>query len=72
MELNEMEKRLLFQVEDDYQSKVLNDLHMTTSYTKNLEQRETTESLMAKLHIPTVICPFFRDVHHCLVQQLKS
>ena len=28
MELNEMEKRLLFQVEGDYQYKVLNELHM--------------------------------------------
>ena len=27
MELNEMEKKLLFQVEGDYQSKVLNELY---------------------------------------------
>ncbi len=33
MELNEMEKRLLFQVEGDYQSKVLNELYMTARYT---------------------------------------
>ena len=40
MELNEMEKRLLFQVEGDYQSKVLNELHMTARYIKNAEQKE--------------------------------
>ena len=31
MELNEMEKRLLFQVEGDYQSKVLNELFLFTA-----------------------------------------
>ena len=49
MELNEMRKRLLFQVEGDYQSKVLNELYMTARYTKNPEQRKAAESLMAKL-----------------------
>ena len=29
MELNEMEKKLLFQVEGDYQTKILNELYMT-------------------------------------------
>lgn len=53
MELNEMEKRLLFQVEGDYQSKVLNELYMTTRYTKNPEQRKAAENLMAKLRILT-------------------
>ena len=43
MELNEMEKRLLFQVEGDYQSKVLNELYMTARYTKNPEQRRAAE-----------------------------
>ena len=28
-ELNEMEKKLLFQVEGDYQTKILNELYMT-------------------------------------------
>ena len=51
MELNEMEKRLLFQVEGDYQSKVLNELYMTARYTKNPEQREAAEGLMAKLRV---------------------
>ena len=53
MELNEMEKRLLFQVEGDYQSKVLNELYMTARYTKNPEQRKAAESLMAKLRVLT-------------------
>ena len=47
MELNEMEKRLLFQVEGDYQYKVLNELHMAARYTKDPEQRKAAESLMA-------------------------
>lgn len=53
MELNEMEKRLLFQVEGDYQSKVLNELCMTARYTKNPEQRKAAENLMAKLRVLT-------------------
>lgn len=32
MKLNEMEKRHLFQVEGDYQSKVLNELYITDRY----------------------------------------
>lgn len=53
MELNEMEKRLLFQVEGDYQSKILNELYMTARYTKNLEQRKAAENLMEKLRVLT-------------------
>ena len=53
MELNEMEKRLLFQVEGDYQSKVLNELYMTARYTKNPEQQKAAENLMAKLRVLT-------------------
>ena len=53
MELNEIEKRLLFQVEGDYQSKVLNELYMTVRYTKNTEQRKAAENLMAKLRVLT-------------------
>lgn len=53
MELNEIEKRLLFQVEGDYQSKVLNELYMTVQYTKNTEQRKAAENLMAKLRVLT-------------------
>ncbi len=53
MILNAMEKRLLFQVEGDCLAKVLNELHMVTRYTKNPEQREAAESLMAKLRVLT-------------------
>ena len=31
MELNEMEKKLLFQVEGDYQTKILNELYMASN-----------------------------------------
>lgn len=55
MELNEMEKRLLFQVEGDYQSKILNELYMTARYTKNLEQRKAAENLMEKLRVLTCL-----------------
>ena len=51
MELNEMEKKLLFQVDGDCQSKVLNELYMTARYTKSPEQREAAQSLMAKLRV---------------------
>ena len=37
MELNEMEKKLLFQVEGDYQTKILNELYMTVRYSNNSE-----------------------------------
>ncbi len=53
MILNAMEKRLLFQVEGDCLAKVLNELHMVARYTKNPEQREAAESLMAKLRVLT-------------------
>ena len=49
MELNEMEKKLLFQVEGDYQTKILNELYMTVRYSNNSEQREAAEGLMARL-----------------------
>ena len=45
MELNEMEKKLLFQVEGDYQTKILNELYMTVRYSNNSEQREAAEGL---------------------------
>ena len=51
MELNEMEKKLLFQVEGDYQSKVPNELYMTVRYSNDSEQREAAQSLMAKLRV---------------------
>ena len=51
MELNEMEKKLLFTVERDYQTKFLNELYMTVRYSNNSEQREAAEGLMAKLRV---------------------
>lgn len=50
MELNEMEKKLLFQVESDYQAKVLSELFMTVRYSNNSEQREAAPAL------PLVLC----------------
>lgn len=44
-----MEKRLLFQIEGDNKSKILNELYMTTQYTRNSKQREAAQSLMVKL-----------------------
>ena len=51
MELNEMEKKMLFQAEGDCQAKVLNELYMTVRYSNNSELRETAESLMAKVRV---------------------
>lgn len=51
MELNEMEKNLLFQVEGDCQTKIMNELYMTVRYSNNPEQRKTAESLMAKIRV---------------------
>lgn len=51
MELNEMEKKMLFQAEGDCQAKVLNELYMTVRYSNNSELREAAESLMAKVRV---------------------
>ena len=51
MELNEMEKKMLFQVEGDCQATVLNELYMTVRYSNTSELRETAESLMAKVRV---------------------
>ncbi len=51
MELNEKEKKMLFQVEGDYQAKVLNELYMTVRCSNNSALRETAESLMAKVRV---------------------
>ncbi len=42
-------KKLLFQVEGDYQAKVRNKLYMTVQYSNNSEQREAAQNLMANL-----------------------
>ena len=48
MELNEMEKKMLFQAEGDCQAKVLNELYMTVRYSNNSELREAAESLNSR------------------------
>ena len=42
MKLNEMEKKLLFQVKGDDQGKVLYELYMTVRYSNNSEDRKST------------------------------
>lgn len=56
MELNEMEKKLLFQVEGDYQTKILNELYMTVRYSNNSEQREAAEGLRRRSRLPGDAC----------------
>ena len=51
MELNEEEKRQLFQVDGDCQAKVLDELYMTACFTRNPEQRDMVRGLMAKLRV---------------------
>ena len=43
MELNEEEKRQLFQVDGDCQAKVLDELYMTARFTRNPEQRDIAD-----------------------------
>lgn len=49
MELNELEKRELFQVEGDCQAKILSELHAVAQYTTDIEQQKAAASLMKKL-----------------------
>lgn len=51
MELNELEKRELFQVEGDCQTKILGELHATSRYTSDPEQRGAALNLMEKLRV---------------------
>ena len=51
MELNEAEKRQLFQIDGDCQAKVLDELYMTARFTRNPEQRDMVRGLMAKLRV---------------------
>lgn len=48
MELSEMEKRLLYQIEGSTQYAVLNELHMTVRYATDPTRKETAEGLMRK------------------------
>ena len=54
MELNEIEKAA-FQVEGDYQSKVLNELYMTVRYSNDSEQREADLFAYLQFHEPGVL-----------------
>lgn len=49
MELNELGKRELFQVEGDCQAKILSELHALAQYTTDIEQSKAASSLMKKL-----------------------
>ena len=49
MELNELEKRQLFQVEGDCRTKVLDELYFTARYTSDPEQRNAVQNLLTKL-----------------------
>ncbi len=49
MELNEMEKRMLFQTEGDCKSKILNELCMAVRYAGNPMRKKAAESLIRKL-----------------------
>ena len=57
MELNEMEKRLIFQTEGYGKSEVLHELRMCVPYIQNLEKRKMTINLLHKLNtIPEKDC----------------
>lgn len=49
MELNEMEKKMLFQAEGDCQAKVLNELYMTVRYTWMGARKPTPTCLQKSL-----------------------
>ena len=70
MELNDVEKRLLFQVEGDSPPKVLTEHYMTTQYTKSPEQWEAAHGVMAKLRsLSDTECMYLiRDIqkNYCL------
>lgn len=51
MELTELEKRELFQVEGDSKIKILDELHMTARYTSDNKQRVALLSLTEKIRI---------------------
>ena len=75
MELNEMEKKLLFQVEGDYQTKILNELYMTVRYSNNSEQPEARQQSGAeklKGHDIMALERFDPDVRHMIVFDVLS
>ncbi len=51
MELNGMEKRILFQAEGDCRTEILHELLMTAQYAKGPVRRKTADGLMEKLSL---------------------
>lgn len=49
MKLNEAEMRMVYQIESTDQSAALNEIYMTSRYTKKQETKVTAERLLAKL-----------------------
>ena len=49
MELNEMEKRMLFQTEGSERYAILHEMLMASRYAKDLDRRKAADSLMEKL-----------------------
>ena len=54
MELNEEEKRQLFQVDGDCQAKVLDELYMTARFTRNPEQRDRISAKRSGISPPYI------------------
>lgn len=51
MNLNESEKRMVYQIESTCQVAVLNEIAMTHRYTRNQTTKDTAESLLSKLRL---------------------
>ena len=51
MNLNENEKRMVYQLESTCQIAVLNEIAMTHRYTRNQTTKDTAESLLSKLRL---------------------
>lgn len=51
MNLNENEKRMVYQLESTCQVAVLNEIAMTHRYTRNQTTKDTAESLLSKLRL---------------------
>ena len=51
MELNEMEKRMLFQTEGSERYTILHEMLMDSRYAKDPDRRKAADSLMEKLRL---------------------
>ena len=78
MELNEMEKKMLFQVEGDCQAKILNELYMTVRYSNNsigeriAEARQQSGAEKLKGHDIMGLERFDPEVKHMIVFDVLS